>query len=144
MKAGARRHVDPTDAKMTNPPHRQDDSANEPVPTRQSAQSRSSAVANTSRVPSQTLEPVYPLEKVNLTKKARFYEEYFNQNQRGLWFSYCSIGGGCDPAPLSTMIAISWNCQGLENRRAVQVLADLVRKKRIQDFVSHGNKVKCK
>ena len=27
------------------------------------------------------------------------------------------------------MIAISWNCQVLENRRAVQVLADLVRKK---------------
>ena len=83
MKAGARRHVDPTDAKMTNPPHRQDDSANEPVPTRQSAQSRGSAVANTSRVPSLTLEPVYPLGKVNLTKKQDFMENILTKTDEG-------------------------------------------------------------
>ena len=83
MKAGARRHGDPTDAKMTNPPHRQDDSANEPVPTRQSAQSRGSAVANTSRVPSLTLEPVYPLGKVNLTKKQDFMENILTKTDEG-------------------------------------------------------------
>ena len=84
MKAGARRRGDPADNKTTSPPHRRDDSASEPEPTRQPAQSQGSAVVSatvTSQVTSPTLElvypqvtlptsePVHPLGKVNLTAK---------------------------------------------------------------------------
>ena len=84
MKAGARRRGDPVDNKTSSPPHRRDDSASEPEPTRQPVQSQGSAVVSatvTSQVTSPTLEPMYPqvtsptsepvhpLGKVNLTAK---------------------------------------------------------------------------
>ena len=75
MKAGVRRRGDPADNKTTSLPHRRDDSASEPAPTRQSAQSRGLVVDSTmvtSRVPSPNLKPVYPLRKVNLTEKQDF------------------------------------------------------------------------
>ena len=40
-----------------------------------------------------------------------------------------SNGGGCGVAPPRTMKILSWNCRGLGNQRAVDVLSHLVREK---------------
>ena len=38
------------------------------------------------------------------------------------------------------MIILSWNCRGLGNQRAVEVLTELVRSKGPTVFVPYGNK----
>ena len=41
------------------------------------------------------------------------------------------------------MNIISWNCRGLGNHRAVLALHNLVKSQRAQNFVSHGDKIRC-
>ena len=101
MKAGARRRRDPADNKTTSPPHRRDDSASQPTPTRQSAQCRGSAVdlaTVTSQVTSPTLEPVYPLEKVNLKEKQDFLENMITKK-----YEIPTKSMSMTPAPIPTI-----------------------------------------